>query len=149
MNIGAGRVVYQSLLINNAIKTGAFFKMKDLRAKEWADHNSKLHMFGVTSDGGVHSHLNHIKAILKMAKDFGLETAYFHAFMDGRDVDPQKGPVYIKEILDEMAKLQFGQLASIGGRYYVMDRDKNLDRVDVAYQMMVNRKGASFTDYNE
>lgn len=152
MNIGAGRVVYQSLTyINNAIKTGTFFKNESyLKAMKWAKyHNSKLHIFGLTSDGGVHSHLNHIKAILKMAKDFGLETAYFHAFMDGRDVDPQKGPDYIKEILDEMDKLQFGKLASIGGRYYVMDRDKNLDRVDVAYQMMVNRKGPSFTDYKE
>ena len=93
MNIGAGRVVYQSLTyINNAIKTGTFFKNESyLKAMKWAkDHNSKLHIFGLTSDGGVHSHLNHIKAILKMAKDFGLETAYFHAFMDGRDVDPQK-----------------------------------------------------------
>ena len=150
MNIGAGRVVYQSLTyINNAIKTGEFFKNTTyLKAMKWVkDHNSKLHIFGLTSDGGVHSHITHIEAMIKMAKDYGLDDVYFHAFMDGRDVDPQNGPKYIAEVLEVMEKLNFGKLADIGGRYYAMDRDKNLDRVDVAYRVMVDHEGQSFTDY--
>lgn len=152
MNIGAGRVVYQSLTyINNAIKTGEFFKNTTyLKAMKWVkDHNSKLHIFGLTSDGGVHSHITHIEAMIKMAKDYGLDDVYFHAFMDGRDVDPQNGPKYIAEVLEVMDKLNFGKLADIGGRYYAMDRDKNLDRVDVAYRVMVDHDGQSFTDYKE
>lgn len=152
MNIGAGRIVYQSLTyINNAIKDGSFFKNPSyLRAMEWTKtHNSKLHIFGLTSDGGVHSHINHIKAIIKMAKDNGVKELYFHAFMDGRDVDPQNGPKYIKEVVDEMKRVGLGELADIGGRYYVMDRDKNLDRVDVAYRVMVDHDGPSFTDYEQ
>ncbi|MGI6714073.1 MAG: 2,3-bisphosphoglycerate-independent phosphoglycerate mutase [Bacilli bacterium] len=150
MNIGAGRIVYQSLTyINAAIKNGTFFKNPHyLAAIEWTKiHNSKLHILGLVSDGGVHSHINHIKAMIRMAKDEGLDDVYIHAFMDGRDVDPQKGADYIAELQEEMDRLQFGKLADIGGRYWGMDRDKNFDRLDRAYRIFVNREGPSFTDF--
>ena len=152
MNIGAGRIVYQSLtLINKAIKDGTFFKNEHyLNAiKHAKDNHSKLHIFALTSDGGVHSHINHIKAMIKMAKNEGLDDVYFHAFMDGRDVDPQAGVSYLDEISNLMKELNFGHIADIGGRYYVMDRDKNLDRVDVAYRVMVDHDGLSFDDYHD
>lgn len=152
LNIGAGRIVYQSLtLINKAIKDGDFFKNEVyLKAIEHAKKNhSKLHIMGLTSDGGVHSHLTHILAAIKLAKDSGLDDVYFHAFMDGRDVDPQAGVTYIDTIQNYMNELNFGHIADIGGRYYVMDRDKNMDRVDVAYRMMVDHDGPSFDDYHE
>lgn len=152
MNIGAGRIVYQSLtLINKAIKDGTFFKNKHyLSAIEHAKkHDSKLHIFALTSDGGVHSHINHVKAMIKMAKQEGLKDVYYHAFMDGRDVDPQAGVKYLDEIQNLMNELNFGHIADIGGRYYVMDRDKNLDRVDVAYRVMVDHDGQSFDDFHQ
>lgn len=152
LNIGAGRIVYQSLtLINKAIKDGDFFKNQAyLNAIEHAKkNNSKLHIMGLTSDGGVHSHLNHILAAIKLAKDAGLKDVYFHAFMDGRDVDPQAGVTYIDAIQNYMNEINFGHIADIGGRYYAMDRDKNMDRVDVAYRLMVDHDGPSFDDYHE
>ena len=152
MNIGAGRIVYQSLtLINKAIKDGDFYKNGSyLRAIEHAKkNNSKLHIMGLTSDGGVHSHIKHILAMIKMAKDAGLDDVYFHAFMDGRDVDPQAGVNYIDTIQNYMNELNFGHIADIGGRYYAMDRDKNMDRVDVAYRLMVDHDGPSFDDYHD
>lgn len=151
-NIGAGRIVYQSLtLINKAIKDGDFFKNEHYwnainHAKK---HGSKLHIFGLVSDGGVHSHINHILAMLELAKQSGLDDVYLHCFMDGRDVDPQAGTSYIDTIQAKMDELQFGKIADIGGRYYGMDRDKNMDRVDVAYRCMVDHDGPSFTDYRQ
>lgn len=150
MNIGAGRIVYQSLTyINAAIKDGSFFKNeKYLKAIEHAKKNkTKLHIFGLVSDGGVHSHIKHIIAILRLAKQEGLDDAYVHAFMDGRDVDPQMGATYIQQIVDAMEELKFGKLADISGRYWAMDRDKNLDRVDIAYRVLVDHDGPSFTDF--
>ena len=150
MNIGAGRIVYQSLtLINKAIKDGDFFTNEHyLNAINHVKKNgSKLHIFGLISDGGVHSHINHILAMLKLCKEQGLEDVYLHCFMDGRDVDPQAGVTYIDTIQAEMDRLNFGKIADIGGRYYGMDRDKNMDRVDVAYRLMVDHDGPSFDDY--
>ena len=152
MNIGAGRIVYQSLtLINKYIKDGEFFKNeKYLAAIEHAKKNhSKLHIFGLTSDGGVHSHIRHILAMIEMAKKEGLDDVFVHCFMDGRDVDPQAGVKYVDMIQAKMDELHFGHIADIGGRYWVMDRDKNMDRVDVAYRLMVDHDGPSFTDYKE
>lgn len=152
MNIGAGRIVYQSLtLINKAIKDKEFFKNeKYLKAIEHVKkNNSKLHIFGLTSDGGVHSHIRHILAMIEMAKEQGLDDVFVHCFMDGRDVDPQAGVTYVDMIQAKMDELNFGHIADIGGRYWVMDRDKNLDRVDVAYKVMVDHEGESFTDYRE
>lgn len=152
MNIGAGRIVHQSLsLINLAIKNGSFFQNEHyLKAMEHAKKNhSKLHIFGLTSDGGVHSHIKHILAIIEMAKKEGLDDVFVHCFMDGRDVNPTSGVKYVDMIQKKMDELHFGHIADIGGRYWVMDRDKNLDRVDVAYRCMVDHDSESFTDYHE
>lgn len=152
MNIGAGRVVYQSLTyINQLIKDGRFFQNEEYinAVKHTIKHNSKLHIFGLVSDGGVHSHLNHIKALLDLAKMHGAKNAYLHAFMDGRDVSPQNGPMYIETLVNHMHDIKFGELATIGGRYYGMDRDKNMNRINVAYEAIVDRKGLFFSDYKE
>lgn len=150
MNIGAGRIVYQSLTyINQKIKDNSFYENEAyLKAISHAKANkSKLHIFGLVSDGGVHSHLEHIKAILLFAKNEGLNDAYVHAFMDGRDVPPQNGPKYIRELVNYMDEIKFGKLASISGRYYAMDRDKNLSRNDLAFQIIANRSGLAFKNF--
>ena len=152
MNMGAGRIVYQSLtLINKAIKDHEFEKNKCyLDAIEHAKKNhSKLHVFGLVSDGGVHSRLDHILAMIEMASKSGLDDVYLHCFMDGRDVPPQAGVTYIDKIQKKMDELHFGHIADIGGRYWGMDRDKNMDRVDVHYRCMVDHDAPSFTDYHE
>ena len=152
MNIGAGRIVYQSLtLINKAIKDGVFFENEHYLAaiNHVKKHGSKLHIFGLTSDGGVHSHINHILAMIEMAKKEGLDDVFVHCFMDGRDVDPQAGVHYVDMIQKKMDELHFGHIADIGGRYYGMDRDKNMDRVDVHYRLMVDHDGPSFEDYHD
>jgi 2,3-bisphosphoglycerate-independent phosphoglycerate mutase len=152
LNIGAGRIVYQSLtLINKAIKDGSFFKNEHyLNAINHAKANkSNLHIFALVSDGGVHSHIKHIEAMIKMAKDNGLKDVFLHCFMDGRDVGPQEGVKFLDELQNLMNELHFGHIADIGGRYYAMDRDKNFDRIDVAYKVMVDHVGLSFTDYHE
>lgn len=151
-NIGAGRIVYQSLTyINQLIKDGRFFENEVFvnAVKHTLKYNSKLHLMGLVSDGGVHSHINHIKAFLDLAKMHGAKEVYLHALMDGRDVAPQAGPEYIQELVDYMAKINFGKLATIGGRYYGMDRDKNLTRTNVHYDAIVNRKGLFFSDFRE
>ena len=152
LNLGAGRVVYQSLtLLNKAIKDGTFYQNKAyLDAINHAKkNNSSLHIFGLLSDGGVHSHIKHILAMINMAKNEGLKDVYLHAFMDGRDTDPQSGYSYVKQVLDVMNELNFGHIADISGRYYAMDRDKNLTRNDVAYRIMVAHEGKSFTDFEK
>ncbi len=152
MNIGAGRVVYQSLtLINKAIKDGSFFEnVEYLQAIEFVKkHNSKLHLFALVSDGGVHSHIRHLLAMIELAKKAGLDDVFVHCFMDGRDVDPQAGVHYIDMIQNKMDELHFGHIADIGGRYWGMDRDKNMDRVDVHYRLMVDHDGPSFVDYHD
>ncbi len=152
LNIGAGRIVYQSLtLLNKAVEDGSFYQNEHyLKAVEHVKkHHSKLHIMGLMSDGGVHSHLDHVIAMLHLAKEQGLEKVYVHAFMDGRDVDPQAGVHYIDQLQNAMDELHCGALADISGRYYAMDRDKNLDRNDVAYRIMVDHDGPSFDDYRE
>ena len=152
LNIGAGRIVYQSLtLINKALKDKSFFENKEYLAaiNHALINDSKLHIFGLISDGGVHSHLKHILAMIEMAKARGLKDVFVHCFMDGRDVDPQAGYSYIKEITDLMERIQFGHIASIHGRYYAMDRDKNLARNDISYRVMIDHEGMSFTNIEE
>ncbi len=151
-NIGAGHIVYQSLtLINKAVKDGTFFTNdKYLAAIEnCKKNNKKLHVFGLMSDGGVHSHVNHICAMIKLAKMQGLKDVFVHAFMDGRDVDPQAGVMFLDKVQKTMNEEEIGHIASISGRYWAMDRDKNLDRVDVAYRVLVDRDGNSFEDYHQ
>ncbi len=149
MNIGAGRTVYQSLtLINKAVREGTFFKNeKILGAIEHAKtNNSKFHIFGLLSNGGVHSSIEHIYALLEMAKREGLEHVYVHAFLDGRDVAPDSAADFMSQLLAKMEEIGVGEVATVSGRYYALDRDKRFERVDLAYQAMVNRKGNSFTD---
>lgn len=141
-NIGAGRIVYQDLTrITKSIQDGDFFKNPALvSAMENAKYKS-LHIMGLLSDGGVHSHIDHLKAIIEMAKMFEIEKVYVHAFTDGRDTDPQSAIAYIKEVEDHMTALGTGQFASVSGRYYAMDRDKRWERVEVAYKALVMGEG--------
>ncbi|MEH7107794.1 2,3-bisphosphoglycerate-independent phosphoglycerate mutase [Bacillus sp. JJ1764] len=149
MNIGAGRVVYQSLTrVNIAIREGEFEKNETfVGAMEHVKKNgTALHLFGLLSDGGVHSHINHMFALLKLAKEEGVEKVYIHGFLDGRDVGPQTAKTYIQETLDKMKEYGVGEFASISGRYYSMDRDKRWERVEKSYRAMVYGDGPTYTD---
>ncbi|WP_010098439.1 2,3-bisphosphoglycerate-independent phosphoglycerate mutase [Ornithinibacillus scapharcae] len=147
LNIGAGRIVYQSLTrVNLSIREGDFFENKAFlksinRAKE---KGKALHIFGLLSDGGVHSHIEHLFALLKLAGDQGLEKVYLHAFLDGRDVGPQTAKGYIEQTEQKMQELGVGKIATVSGRYYSMDRDKRWDRVKKAYDAMVYGEGPSY-----
>ena len=149
MNLGAGRVVYQNLVkLNMAVENGTLGKEKEIQAAfEYAKLNhKKVHFIGLVSDGGVHSHINHLKGLLTAAYESGLDKNVFvHAFTDGRDCDPHSGKVFIKELLDHM-KSTTGRLASVIGRYYAMDRDKRWERVKLAYDLLVKGRGAETKD---
>lgn len=147
MNIGAGRVVYQSLTrINKDVEEDGFADNEAYgNAFEHAmENDSKLHIFGLLSDGGVHSHIDHIKAMLLTAKKVGVKRVYLHAFLDGRDVGPQSAVAYIKEVESYMEKISYGKIATVSGRYYAMDRDKNWDRIQKAYDAMTYGKAKYF-----
>lgn len=147
LNIGAGRIVFQSLTrINNAIESGEFYKNKTfLKAVEQVkEKNSALHLFGLLSDGGVHSHIDHLIALLRLAKNEGLEKVYVHAFLDGRDVGPKTALEYIEQMENEMKEIGVGKFATISGRYYAMDRDKRWQRVKLAYDAIKDGKGPRF-----
>ena len=148
LNIGGGRIVYQSLtLINKAIEDGYFYKNKELlkTINHVKLHDSKLHLFCLFSDGGVHSHIDHLFAALELAKKEGINDVRLHLFGDGRDTDVHGFIEYYKLLEAKMKQIGVGQVASISGRYYAMDRDKNIDRVYRAYQSMVDLKGNTFT----
>lgn len=139
LNIGAGRVVYQELTrITKSISDGDFFQNKAfLAAVDYVKKNGgKLHLMGLTSDGGVHSHLTHLFALLELAKRNGLENVYVHCYMDGRDVSPTSGAGFVQRLQDKMAEINFGKVATVCGRYYAMDRDNRWDRVEKAYDML-------------
>ncbi len=139
LNMGAGRIVYQELTrITKSIKDGDFFNNEEflLAVKNAKENGKKLHLYGLLSDGGVHSHITHLFALIKLAKEQGLDDVFVHCFLDGRDVSPTSGADFIKDLQNEMDKLNFGTIASIGGRYYVMDRDNRWERVEKAYDMM-------------
>ena len=143
LNLGAGRIVYQELQrINVAIKTGELASNPTLLASiDYAKQNNKpLHLLGLVSDGGVHSHTSHLKAICDVCKTKGLSAVYIHAFTDGRDTDPKSGLCYIED-LDNHLKNSAGKIASISGRYYAMDRDKRWERVQLAYDTLVKAEG--------
>lgn len=147
MNIGAGRIVYQPLgLINNQIKEESFYKNKVLLSifKHTKENNSKLHIMGLLSDGGIHSHINHFLALLEMCKKNNVSNVYFHIFTDGRDTSPYAGEKFIKILEDKIQKLGIGSIASISGRYYAMDRDNNYDRIELAYKCMVEGIGVEY-----
>ena len=144
MNIGAGRIVYQPLeLINNAIKEKTFYQNEKLLnvMNHTKANNSKLHLIGLVSDGGVHSHVDHLLALLEMCKKNNITRVYLHLFTDGRDVEPTTSYKYIKQVQNKIDDLGIGKIATIGGRYYGMDRDNNYDRVLKAYDVIVNENG--------
>ncbi len=146
-NIGAGRVVYQELTrITKSINDGDFFTNKALcdAIENCKKNNSALHLIGLLSDGGVHSHNTHLYALLEMAKKNGIENVFVHCLMDGRDVPPTSGKDFVKELYDEMEKIGVGKIATIEGRYYAMDREKKFDRVEKAYRAMTALEGNSF-----
>jgi len=148
MNLGAGRIVYQDFVkINNAIEDASIEKEKVLiDAFNYAKENDKnIHFLGLLSDGGVHSHINHIKGLLKAANDKGLTKVFLHAFTDGRDVDPKSGKGFVEDIENYMEK-STGKLASVVGRYYAMDRDQRWERVKLAYDALVNGEGEYSTN---
>lgn len=144
LNIGAGRVVYQELTrISKAIRDGDFFENTELiRAIQLVKaNNSALHIMGLLSDGGVHSHINHFVATLKLAAQHGLARVFLHTFLDGRDVSPTSAKTYIDILEDKMKELEVGRIATVTGRYYAMDRDKRWERVESAYRAMVYAEG--------
>ena len=148
LNLGAGRIVYQELeRINVAIKNGEFQKNKILlNSLNYAKENNKsLHLMGLVSDGGVHSHINHIKAITSLCKEMNIDNVYVHAFTDGRDTDPKSGLNFLRE-LQEHLDATTGKIATVTGRYYAMDRDKRWERVKIAYDAMVHRSGEKTND---
>jgi 2,3-bisphosphoglycerate-independent phosphoglycerate mutase len=148
MNLGAGRIVYQDLAkINLAVANNTLAKEQVLidaftYAKE---HNKKVHLLGLVSDGGVHSHTSHLRGLIDASQEYGLEKVYIHAFTDGRDVDPKSGKKYIQDLKNYISKTPV-KIASIIGRYYAMDRDKRWERVKLAYDLLVHATGTKTTD---
>lgn len=149
LNIGAGRIIYQNLTrITKAIEDGDFFTnpvLCDVMAKTKAN-NSSLHLMGLVSDGGVHSQLTHLEALVHMAKEQGLKNIYIHAFLDGRDVGPKTAAGYLKQLQDALMEIGAGKIATVSGRYYPMDRDKRWDRVERGYRAIVLGEGKAAAD---
>ena len=146
LNMGAGRIVYQELTrITKSIADGDFFQVPAfLEAVEnCKKYDSALHLYGLVSDGGVHSHNTHIYGLLELAKRQGLEKVYVHCFLDGRDTPPASGKEFVAELEQKMAEIGVGKVASVMGRYYVMDRDKRWDRVELAYRTLTEASGAT------
>lgn len=144
MNIGAGRIVYQPLeLINKSIFSGDFYSNEEIQKviNHTEKMHSKLHIMGLISDGGVHSHIDHLMAILDICKKNNVENLYLHLFTDGRDVSPKSAYDYIYRVENKLKEIGVGEIASISGRYYAMDRDNNYDRLIKAYDVIVNNKG--------
>jgi len=148
LNIGAGRVVYQDITrISKAIRTGEFFTNPVLveAMKKAQEGKASLHLFGLVSDGGVHSHLTHLYALLEMARRYGLPGVFIHAFLDGRDVPPASAKEYIQEVEKKCRELNAGKIATLMGRYYAMDRDKRWERVEKAFNAIVYGEGEKAT----
>ncbi len=149
LNMGAGRIVYQQLTsITKAIQDGDFFKNEALvnAMNVCKTNNSALHLFGLLSDGGVHSHIEHLYGLLEMAKREGLEKVYVHAFLDGRDTPPASAKEFMEALVAKMKEIGVGKVASISGRYYAMDRDNRWDRVEKAYKAIALGEGEKATD---
>ncbi|MCO6018514.1 2,3-bisphosphoglycerate-independent phosphoglycerate mutase [Carnobacterium divergens] len=146
-NIGAGRIVYQSLTrIDKAIVDGEFQENKAINSAfdHTKEHNSSLHLFGLLSDGGVHSHINHLISLIETAKEKGVKNVYVHAFLDGRDVAPDSAKGYIQTLQHAMNDLNYGEIATVSGRFYAMDRDKRWERVEQAYNAIAHGTGKMF-----
>lgn len=152
LNIGAGRVIYQPLVkITKDIRDGEFFEIPVLKeAFEYAkENNTAIHFAGLVSDGGVHSHIDHIYGLLQMAKNYGLTKVYLHAFLDGRDTPPSSAVNFLAQVEAKMAEIGVGKIATISGRYYAMDRDKNYDRTKIAYDNMTLGNGIEASSADE
>lgn len=148
-NMGAGRVVYQELTrITKSIEDGDFFENEVLKdaMQNAVDNGTALHLMGLMSDGGVHSHNSHLYGLLEMAKRMGVKDVFIHCFMDGRDVPPTSGADYVSELIQKTKELGIGKVATVMGRYYAMDRDQNWDRVEKAYNAMVKGVGITAAD---
>ena len=152
MNMGAGRIVYQELTrITKSIEDGDFFENEALldAVNNCKANDSALHMFGLVSDGGVHSHITHIYGLLELAKRNGLKKVYVHCFLDGRDTPPESGIEFVQQLEDKMKELGVGEVASLSGRYYAMDRDNNYDRVVIAYDALTKGEGQKASSAHE
>lgn len=149
LNIGAGRVVWQDVVrIDLTLTNGELNKVDNIvksfqRAK---DGNGRLHLLGLISDGGVHSHINHLYGLLQVAKEIGVPKVFIHFFGDGRDTDPKSSVTYMEQLLAKINELGVGELATVVGRYYVMDRDKRWDRVEIGMKGIVTGEGEETTD---
>ncbi|MGI8385243.1 2,3-bisphosphoglycerate-independent phosphoglycerate mutase [Robertmurraya sp. P23] len=149
LNIGAGRIVYQSLTrVNVSIREGEFERNETFlnAINHVKEKGTNLHLFGLLSDGGVHSHIQHLFALLKLAAGEGVKNVYVHAFLDGRDVAPQSAGDFIKQTEEKMKEYGVGQFATISGRYYSMDRDKRWERVEKSYRAMVYGEGPAYSN---
>jgi len=149
LNIGAGRIVYQDLTrISKEIREGEFFRNKTLlgAVRHAKENGTKLHLYGLLSDGGVHSHIDHLFALLELAKREDLHDVYIHAFLDGRDVAPDSAKRYIEALQAKIAEVGVGKIATVQGRYYAMDRDKRWERVEKSYRAMVYGEGPKYRD---
>ncbi len=149
LNIGAGRVVWQDVVrIDQTLKNGAFNKVKTLTDsfQRAIDGNGRLHLLGLVSDGGVHSHINHLFGLLEVAKEMQVPKVFIHFFGDGRDTDPKSGAGYMRQLLAKMKELGVGQIATVVGRYYIMDRDKRWDRVEIGLKGVVCGEGEESSD---
>lgn len=152
LNMGAGRIVYQELTrITKSIEDGDFFSNEALMAavENCKKNESSLHMFGLVSDGGVHSHITHIYGLLELAKKNGLSKVYVHCFLDGRDTPPASGKSYVEQLQAKMDEIGVGEIGVISGRYYAMDRDNRWDRVELAYKALTKGEGVEGTDAAE
>ncbi|HWS31006.1 MAG TPA: 2,3-bisphosphoglycerate-independent phosphoglycerate mutase [Clostridia bacterium] len=149
LNIGAGRIVYQELTrITKSIRDGDFFEKQEFlgAVENCKKHDSALHLMGLLSDGGVHSHIDHLVGLVKLAKMKGLKKVYIHGFMDGRDVPPESGKGYVEELQAQLNKIGCGEIATLMGRYYAMDRDNRFERVEKAYAALTYGEGVLETD---
>lgn len=149
LNIGAGRVVWQDVVrIDQTIKKGELNKIENVTSafQRAVDGNGRLHFLGLISDGGVHSHINHLFALLQVAKEYKVPQIFIHFFGDGRDTDPKSAAGYLQQLLDKLQELGVGELATVVGRYYIMDRDKRWDRVEIGMKGIILGEGEDSTD---
>lgn len=152
MNIGAGRIVYQPLVrIDQAILDKSFFQNENILEviNHTKKNHSKLHIMGLLSDGGIHSHIDHLMALIDLCKKEHITNVYFHMFLDGRDTLPDSSIQYLDMLNSKIEEVGFGSIASISGRYYAMDRDNNWDRIEKTYNVIVYGKGEEYSDYND
>ena len=147
MNIGAGRIVYQPLeLINHSIETKEFYENENILKiiNHTKENNSKLHIMGLISDGGIHSHIDHLLALVDMCKKENVKEIYFHLFTDGRDTDVHSGIDFVKMLEDKINNSNIGLITTISGRYYGMDRDNNYDRLKLSYDAIIHGIGENY-----